>query len=35
MDLEERDTFAQQYRRDRERLTSERDAKIETIRRQT
>ena len=35
LDLEERDALAQQYRRDRERLTSERDAKIEKIRRQT
>jgi hypothetical protein len=35
MNLEERDTLAHQYRRDRERLTSERDAKIEKIRRQT
>jgi hypothetical protein len=35
LDLEERDTLAQQYRRDHERLTSERDAKIEKLRRQT
>jgi hypothetical protein len=35
LDLAERDALAQQYRRDRERLTSERDAKIEKIRRQT
>jgi hypothetical protein len=35
LDLEQRDTLAQQYRRDRERLTSERDAKIEKLRRQT
>jgi hypothetical protein len=35
LDLAERDVLAQQYRRDRERLTSERDAKIEKIRRQT
>lgn len=32
-DPAERDTFAQQYRRDRERLTTERDAKIARIRR--
>ncbi len=35
IDLEERDALGQQYRRDRERLTSERDAKIEKLRRQT
>jgi hypothetical protein len=35
LDLEVRDALAQQYRRDHERLTSERDAKIEKIRRQT
>ena len=34
LDVAERDGLAQQYRRDRERLTSERDAKIEKIRRQ-
>ncbi len=34
-DLEERATLAQQYHRDRERLTSELDAKIEKLRRQT
>jgi len=34
LDLAERDALAQQYRRDRERLTSERDAKIDKIRRQ-
>ncbi len=32
LDLEQRDALAQQYRRDHERLTSERDAKIEKIR---
>ena len=32
LDLAERDVLAQQYRRDRERLTSERDAKIEKAR---
>ena len=33
-DPAERETREQEYRRDRERLTSERDAKIERIRRQ-
>jgi len=33
-DPTERETLDQQYRRDRERLTSERDAKIEKLRRQ-
>jgi hypothetical protein len=35
MDLEERAALAQQYHRDCERLTSERDAKIEKLRRQS
>jgi hypothetical protein len=35
LNLEERDALAQQYRHDHERLTSERDAKIEKLRRQT
>ena len=34
LDPAERETLAQDYRRERERLTSERDAKIERIRRQ-
>lgn len=33
LDLAERETMDQEYRRNRERLTSERDAKIERIRR--
>jgi hypothetical protein len=33
-DPAERETLEQEYRRDRERLTSERDAKIEKIRRE-
>ena len=33
VDHAERETFAQEYRRDRERLTSERDLKIEKLRR--
>jgi hypothetical protein len=35
IDVEERATLAQQYQRDRERLTSELNAKIEKLRRQT
>jgi hypothetical protein len=34
VDPAERETFEQQYRRDRERLSTERDAKIEKLRRQ-
>lgn len=33
VDPDEREALAQQFRRDRERLTSERDAKIERLRR--
>ncbi len=33
LDLAERDTLEQEYRRDRERLSSERDSKVEKIRR--
>jgi hypothetical protein len=35
VDAAERDAFEQQFRRDRERLTSERDAKVEKIRRES
>jgi hypothetical protein len=35
LDIAERDALADAYRRDRERLTSERDAKIEKLRRQS
>jgi LPS O-antigen subunit length determinant protein (WzzB/FepE family) len=34
VDPAQRDTFEDEYRRDRERLTSERDSKIEKLRRQ-
>jgi hypothetical protein len=34
VDPAQRDTFEEEYRRDRERLTSERDSKIEKLRRQ-
>ena len=35
LDLAEREALADAYRRDRERLTAERDAKVEKLRRQT